>query len=54
MYCFQSSKDPPDELGHEGFPAATLATDIAALLQDLLYKSSVPCTPWVVFGQADM
>ena len=35
MSCFQSSKDPPDELGHEGLPAATLATDIASFAAGL-------------------
>ena len=35
MSCFQSSKDPPEKLGHEGFPAATLATDIASFAAGL-------------------
>ena len=35
MSCFQSSKDPPGELGSEGFPAATLATDIACFAAGL-------------------
>ena len=29
MSGFQTSRDPPGALGSEGFPAATLATDIA-------------------------